>query len=90
MDNSDNWKLNGQEEYLTNAVFRFARWKLTDPDWTHDHCEFCWATFSEYGGEDLAEGYVMDYGNRDVWVCPECFAEFQESFHFTLEEQTDE
>lgn len=86
MDNGDNWKLHGQEEYLTNAVFQFSRWKLLDPHWDHDHCAFCWAKFSESGGEDLAEGYVTRDGDWNAWVCPTCYNEFKESFNFKVRE----
>ena len=57
MIEKNDWRLQGQEKYLTNRKLMripYFRWSKT---WDHDHCDFCFATFSEYDG-DLHEGYV--------------------------------
>lgn len=53
----------------------------------HEHCAFCWTTISEYSG-DLHEGYcTLD---EYTWICPECYEDFKEDFHWTLAEATEE
>lgn len=50
-----------------------------------NHCNFCWATFSEYD-DDLHEGYCTP--DETYWICPECFNDFKEMFHWTLEDSS--
>ena len=83
MIEKDDWRLQGQEKYLTGKKLMKApyfRWSKT---WDHDHCDFCWATFSEYE-DDLHEGYVTE--DRHIWICPECFDDFKEMFQWVLPE----
>jgi hypothetical protein len=47
MINEDDWRLLGQEAYLTGVPFLFRRWSSDNPDWDHDRCVFCWAKFSD-------------------------------------------
>jgi len=78
----NDWRLQGQEKYLTNRKLMripYFRWSKT---WDHDHCDFCFATFSEYDG-DLHEGYVTA-DNKRTWICPECFEDFKEMFQWEL------
>ena len=56
----------------------YFRWSKT---WDHDHCDFCWATFSEYEN-DLHEGYVTE--DKHTWICPECYKDFKEMFKLEL------
>jgi hypothetical protein len=44
MDDND-WRLQGQERYLTGAALGRRRWQPMRPGWDHDHCEFCWTKF---------------------------------------------
>src|SRR5262245_54244382 len=49
----------------------------------HDHCAFCWTTFTERDDADsLREGYATqdDYH----WVCPTCFEDFRDLFGWKL------
>ena len=55
MIEKNDWRLTNQESYLLGkqiAYVPYFRWSKT---WDHDHCQFCWETFSEYDG-DLREG----------------------------------
>ena len=75
-DTSD-WRLQGQERYLKGVKLTFKNYQQYSPNWDHDHCSFCWATFSEYEG-DLHEGYcTLDHYH---WVCSECFEDFKDMF----------
>jgi hypothetical protein len=46
-DFSSDWRLQGQERYLTGAklVYRRYRRNSRNPQSGHDHCEFCGAKF---------------------------------------------
>lgn len=82
MISDDDWRLTGQEAYLTNAILYFQRWATLDPTWDHDHCEFCFAEFSDRYPNCLTEGYTTS--NLYRWICAECFADFKEQFGWTL------
>lgn len=81
----DDWRRQGQKEYLVDKQLRFMKWREVQPRWDHDHCEFCFAKLSNYEG-DLHEGYSYDGGRR--WICPKCFEDFREEFRWTLEPGT--
>lgn len=81
MIDKNDWRLQGQEKYLAGKKLMkvpYFRWSKT---WDHDHCDFCWATFSEYKN-DLHEGYVTE--DKHTWICPECCADFKEMFEWEL------
>lgn len=79
----DDWRLQGQERYLMGARLHFASYRAPRPDWDHDHCEFCFATFMEGTRPDtLQQGYTTDDEYR--WVCPNCFEDFRVRFQFAL------
>jgi hypothetical protein len=60
-------------------------WEEIDPPhpWDHEHCAFCWATFTAAGPpgdpSQLTEGYVSE----GHWVCADCFADFRDEFNWT-------
>ncbi|MBQ6182415.1 MAG: hypothetical protein IJK33_00810 [Clostridia bacterium] len=77
----NDWRLMGQEEYLSGkTLYRIKFIKLSD-EWDHEHCAFCWAKFSEREG-DLHEGYCTEPENskKAFWICPECCEDFKEAF----------
>ena len=43
---AEDWRLSGQEKYLTGAEFVFRAYEPPWPGWDHDRCEFCWSKFS--------------------------------------------
>ena len=82
--NSD-WRLQGQEAYLKGVTLTLQRWSSSNPQWDHDHCEFCGAKFMAEGNpEALSVGYAT--GDRYRWVCPPCFEDFNEQFEWHVAE----
>ena len=85
------WRLQGQERYLTGAKLVFGPYRRysANPNWDHDHCEFCGAKFMT--GEDpdlLREGYhtVDEYR----WICAVCFSDFRDRFNWVLIESSND
>ncbi len=81
----DDWRLNGQEQDLLGVTLirRAYRRYRDNPEWDHDHCQFCWAKFmvdDEPGV--LHEGYSTEDEYR--WVCETCVADFKDRFRWTL------
>ena len=77
MIEKNDWRLQGQEKYLTNRKLMripYFRWSKT---WDHDHCEFCWEKFSDYP-DTLHEGYTTE--DNYYWICPTCYNDFKEMF----------
>jgi hypothetical protein len=79
MTDSD-WRLQGQEKYLTGASLFHRSWHRR-PDRDHDHCEFCWAKFSETAAGVLREGWTTADEYR--WICDNCFSDFRVRFGWT-------
>ena len=77
----DDWRFQGQDKYLTNAKLWFKQYKKPTKNWDHDHCSFCWATFSEYP-EDLHYGYCTE--DKTYWICQKCYNDFQKLFKWKL------
>lgn len=83
MDND--WRLRGQEDYLMGKTLYFIRFQKHSEKWDHEHCDFCWAKFSDFEG-DLHEGYCTGTDNKgsEYWVCPECYNDFKDRFEWKL------
>jgi len=79
----DDWRLRGQEKYLSGVSLFRRKYRRYSETWDHDHCAFCWATFSEMD-EDLHEGYTTD--DEYHWICAPCYEDFREQFHWQVEE----
>ena len=79
------WRLQGQEEYLTGVSLVKKRYRRYRENWEHDHCEFCWRRFSENPG-DLNEGYATEDEYR--WICEDCYQDFKEQFRWTVKEDS--
>jgi len=78
---SNDWRLQGQERFLHAAELhrRSYRRYQKNPDWDHDHCEFCRAKFMvEEQPDVLHEGYCT--ADEVRWICPRCFEDFKERF----------
>ena len=76
----EDWRLQGQEAYLTGAALEWRQYKRYSQSWEHDHCEFCWAKFaeSESISDALHEGYAT--ADRYRWICAKCFSDFKNRF----------
>lgn len=77
----DDWRLQGQEKYLTGRKLKRVPFSPLSKTWDHEHCEFCWAKFSDHEN-DLHEGYVTE--DNHTWICPECYEDFKELFQWDL------
>ena len=82
VDQSD-WRLQGQEAYRQGVVLVKRAWRryAKNPNWDHDHCEFCHAKFSLADG-DLAAGYSTLDAYR--WICTQCFDDFAGLFKWEV------
>jgi hypothetical protein len=84
---ADDWRISGQEKYLTGATFSFRAYTPPRDDWDHEHCAFCWSKFcTDKQANCSQEGYVTADGK--FWVCRECYADFRERFQFVTQKQT--
>ncbi|MBF6591773.1 MAG: hypothetical protein IVW57_14795 [Ktedonobacterales bacterium] len=53
------WRLFGQHEHLRGATLWWRAYTPPSEVWTHDQCEFCWATFARgTAGDTLREGFA--------------------------------
>lgn len=86
MNETGDWRLRGQEEYLQNKVFRYQKFIGLPNRSDHTHCEFCWHKFMENpeGVNDCSsEGYCST--DNIYWICEECFRDFKEKMNFKEE-----
>jgi len=85
MTDQSDWRLHGQEDYLHGAILAMRRYRIPpdNPDWDHDHCEFCNAKFMvEDKPKVLHEGYCTE--DEYYWICPQCFADFKDRFEWQI------
>ena len=90
----DDWRLSGNEGLFRGAVFTRQAYRRWSPEWDHDHCPFCWASFSEADSAGdiegaLYEGYSTagppaDPQDDYYWVCPSCFDDFREHLEWSV------
>lgn len=90
MIDDNDWRLQGQERYLQGAVLvrRQYRPYPRDPNWDHDHCEFCSAKFMV---EDYPDVLHVGYCTEDEyrWICDQCFTDFRARFGWSVRETVD-
>ena len=83
VNTSDDWRLHGQEKYLSGVSLTWKKYKKWSETWDHDHCSFCMATFMEKTGTDiLTEGYATS--DNYYWICKTCFEDFKTLFHWSI------
>lgn len=89
MISKDDWRLTDQEEYLMGAKLYYLKFSPYSAEWNHEHCEFCWATFSLHE-DDEHEGYCTtpDNGRDARWICRNCFHDFKEHFSWEVCDET--
>lgn len=80
----DDWRLMGQERFLSGATLYWRVWHETRPRWDHDHCAFCFEKFMDRADvpDVLREGYATDDEYR--WVCAGCASDFADRFKLKL------
>ncbi len=82
------WRLQGQQQYLQGAALVRSPYRRYqhNPNWDHDHCEFCGAKFmAEDVPDTLREGYCTEDEYR--WICESCFVDFKDRFAWTVKER---
>jgi len=90
MVEKNDWRLTNQEDYLAGVtlVRRSYRQNAKNPEWDHDHCEFCFEKFSlDSSIDELREGYATLDDYR--WICPSCFEDFKEMFKWNVVDHTE-
>ena len=65
-------------EYMRGVKLFWRPYQTKSEKWDHDHCEFCWAKFTEDLEDTLHEGYTTD--DDYYWVCRDCFALFKDEY----------
>ncbi len=78
-DLESDWRYTGQDKYLFGVQLEKQNFNSSIRD--HDHCEFCFDTFSE-APEDLHEGYCTR--DKYHWICKDCFDDFKEKFSWEV------
>ena len=88
MIEKDDWRLQGQENYLKRITLiyqNYGQFKENE-NWDHDHCEFCNCKFSlVMNSETLQEGYSTEDNYR--WICKKCYEDFHEMFEWKIKMQ---
>lgn len=82
----DDWRRQGQEEYLKEKTLIKRKYHPYREGWDHDHCEFCGDKFS-LDEVDLHIGYSTVNGYH--WICERCFVDFKDEFNWKLINETD-
>lgn len=83
MIKKDDWRLQGQAEYLFGVRLVRKPYTPYSESWDHDHCCFCWAEFSTVlSSETIQDGYATEDDYQ--WICLECFEDFKEMFHWVV------
>jgi hypothetical protein len=77
----DDWRLHGQERYLTQVELYFSTYETYSDEWDHDHCEFCSGKFATQGG-DFTDGYTTK--DQYHWICGQCFRDFKSIFDWKV------
>ncbi len=91
MEDKHDWRLTNQENYLFGVTLFHRKYRQYGPNqnWDHDHCEFCWATFSLHDNpEFLKEGYATEDEYR--WICTRCYQDFRQRFRWSVVESMEE
>lgn len=82
MVDKNDWRLQGQEKYLSGERLCFKQYVERSSDTDHDHCEFCWAKFSDSIPGSLTQGYTTLDSYR--WICEPCYSDFKEEFRWIV------
>ncbi len=81
MVSEDDWRIRRQGDYLKGKTFYFHEFAQWSDTWDHEHCEFCWRSFSDQDGDEHNGYSTLD---DFTWVCPQCFNDFKDVYSFNL------
>ena len=80
---ADDWRRQGQEQYLKGETLSWKTYTKFREDWDHDHCEFCGTKFMvSSDSETLKEGYATS--DNYTWICKQCFKDFCDEFEWEV------
>ena len=69
----------GQDKYLKEIKLKFSQFNGSIRE--HDHCEFCFAKFSN-NENDLHQGYCSL--DKYHWICEMCYNDFKDYFQWKV------
>lgn len=78
MVNKNDWRLTNQINYLKGARLQYIKYNSDNPNWDHEHCEFCWEKFEN----GKSYGYCTD--DKYYWICEKCFEDFKDIFQWEV------
>ena len=86
MTSDDDWRLTGQETYLSGVPLCWRTYEDESENSDHDHCEFCFAKFAE--ADRIPDALHAGYTTLDSyrWICQQCFGDFRQRFDWTVVE----
>ena len=63
------------KEKFSKEKLQLKKWRppKKNPNWSHDHCEFCQAHISDKEGSEN-EAYTDE--REDDWICKSCFKKY--------------
>ena len=76
---AQDWRYTGQDKYLDNVALKYKHFYTAIRE--HDHCEFCFAKFSD-NQDDLHDGYCTLDGYH--WICDNCYNDFKKIFNWKI------
>jgi hypothetical protein len=79
----DDWRRQGQENYLKGVTLFFNNYQPYRTGWDHNHCEFCGIKFS-LEKDGLKFGYTTK--DKYYWICRDCCKDFKDEFLWKVEE----
>jgi hypothetical protein len=80
--------LDESDRQFEGAYLLWKSYEQVSDVWDHDHCVYCWATFSLVIPESLTEGWAIqdDPRHRDAynWICGDCIDARRELIDYTF------
>ncbi len=73
----NDWRITNQANYLKGKKLLHTYYKVTNDNWEHEHCEFCWDKLTD---NDLAFCTLDKY----YWICEKCFEDFKDTFEWSI------
>lgn len=82
---SNEWYLQEykNKDYLRDRILMSRL--FDDTNGQHNHCELCWARFSNHP-TDLHSGYYEEKSKS--WICADCYNEAAEIFGWKIQKST--
>ena len=68
-----------RKPYLHDKAFTFQAFPCSPGH--HDHCELCWARFSQHCTDQHA-GYYEP--NEKMWICVDCYEKYKNLFGWSV------